>query len=79
MARRPQSIDATPADLMATADLISLRANLALSPAQRIVELVAMNRFHAEVQVRTLAPWLRAALQDREVEEARRRLREAGA
>ena len=41
------------------ADLAALRANLALTPAQRIAELVAMNRFHDEVRSRTLAPRLR--------------------
>ena len=57
------------------ADLAALRANLALTPAQRMAELVAMNRFHASVQSRSLSPSLRAALEAREIEEARRRLR----
>lgn len=60
------------------ADLAALRANLALSPAERIAELVAMNRFQDELQARTLSPELRAALERREVEEARTRLAEAG-
>jgi hypothetical protein len=60
------------------ADLAALRANLALSPAERIAELVAMNRFHAEVQARTLDAAVQAGLEAREIEVARERLRELG-
>ena len=58
-------------------DLDALRANLRLSPAERIAELVEMNRLHHDIQSRTLSPHLRAALQGREVERARARLRDA--
>jgi hypothetical protein len=58
------------------ADLAALRANLALTPAERMAELDAMNRFHAEVQSRTLDAKTRAALLAREIAEAERRLAE---
>ena len=61
------------------ADLHALRANLALAPWQRIAELVAMNRFHADVQQRTVSPTVRAGILAREVDEARRRLAGSGA
>jgi hypothetical protein len=72
----------TPAEILADAeergaDLAALRANLARTPAERIAELVEMNRFHAEVQARTLSPALREALEEREREIARARLAEA--
>lgn len=74
----PQSVDAPDEVLReaqaAGADLAALRANLALSPAERLAELVSMNRFHAEVQARTLPASLREALERREIEAARRRL-----
>jgi hypothetical protein len=57
-------------------DLDALRANLRLSPAERIAELVEMNRLHHDIQSRTLSPELRAALGAREVERARARLRD---
>jgi len=59
-------------------DLAAIRANLALTPAQRIAELVAMNRFHHAVQARTLSQELLAALRAREVERARIRLHDVG-
>jgi len=59
-------------------DFDALVANLRLSPAERIAELVRMNRFHHDIQSRTLSPELRAALQAQEIERARARLREAG-
>lgn len=58
------------------ADLAALRANLALTPAERVAALTEMNRFHAEVQARTLSPELRAALEERERDLARKRLAE---
>jgi len=62
------------------ADLAALRENLARTPAERLAELVEMNRFHAAVQARTLTPAMRAALEEREREVARARLGEvAGA
>lgn len=79
MSRRPDSIDDIQAHFGDAADMAALRANLALSPLQRMAELVAMNRFHADVQARTLAPWLRDALEAREIDEAFRRLREVAA
>ena len=80
MARQPRlGSDALAEAEAGGADLAALRANLELTPAQRLAELVAMNRFHAEIQERTLSPSLRAALKAREVEEARRRLRETEA
>ena len=60
------------------AKLAAIRANLALTPAERIAELVAMNHFHHAVQSRTLSQRQLAALDAREVERARARLREAG-
>jgi hypothetical protein len=77
MERQPDGTGDVQADLVAAAGIIALRANLALTPVQRIAELVAMNRFHAEIQARTVPSWLRAALDAREIEEARQRLREA--
>lgn len=79
MSSRSEAIDDLQEHPLDEAEMAALRASLALSPAERLAELVAMNRFHADVQARTLAPWLRAALEAREIEEARRRLRQAGA
>jgi hypothetical protein len=56
------------------ADLAALRANLALSPAERIAELAVMNRLHAAVQARTVPAALRAALERREMEAALQQL-----
>lgn len=36
-------------------DVTLLEANLARTPAERLRELTAMNRFHAAVQARTLS------------------------
>lgn len=43
-------------------DVTLLEANLRRTPVERLRELVAMNRFHAEVQVRTVAAELRHRL-----------------
>ena len=56
------------------ANVEALSANLAMTPAQRLGELVEMNRLHAEIQSRTLGTELRAQLKAREVELARARL-----
>lgn len=39
-----------------------LEANLARTPAERLQELVTMNRLHEQLQQRTLTPTQRAAL-----------------
>ena len=49
-------------------DVTLLEANLALTPAQRLRELVAMNRFHEQIQSRTLTPSERAKNDARELE-----------
>ena len=49
-------------------DVTLLEANLALTPAQRLRELVAMNRFHEQIQSRTLTPSQRAEIDSRELE-----------
>ncbi len=59
-------------------DFDALLASLRLSPAERVAELVRMNRFHHDIQSRTLSPELRAALEAQEIERARARLHEAG-
>jgi hypothetical protein len=46
-----------------------LESNLALTPAQRIQELVAMNRLHMQIQMRTLTPEERARLDALELAE----------
>ena len=51
-----------------------LEANLRLTPAERLAELVAMNRFHDGLQSRTLGRALRKAILEVERETARRRL-----
>ena len=78
MSRRVESIEHESGQFPEGPDLEALRANLALSPAQRFADLVAMNRFHADVQSRTLPPWLQAALDGAEIDAALRRLEEAG-
>jgi hypothetical protein len=50
-------------------DISLLESNLALSPAERVRELVAMNRLHAEIQARTLTPEERARLDELELQE----------
>ena len=77
MVRLDPSIDTNLDALLAQADIAALRSNLALSPAQRMANLVAMNMFHARVQSRTLAEPVRAALRQRDIEDARARLEEA--
>lgn len=51
-------------------DISLLESNLALTPAQRIQELVAMNRLHMQIQMRTLTPEERARLDALELAEA---------
>jgi hypothetical protein len=58
----------------AQAHVAALRANLALSPAERIAELVELNRLHADIQSRTLDARRRRALLEVEVRVARARL-----
>lgn len=50
-------------------DISLLESNLALTPAQRIQELVAMNRLHTQIQMRTLTPEERARLDALELAE----------
>jgi hypothetical protein len=50
-------------------DISLLDSNLALTPAQRIQELVAMNRLHTQIQMRTLTPEERARLDALELAE----------
>jgi hypothetical protein len=50
-------------------DISLLESNLALTPAQRIQELVAMNRLHMQIQMRTLTPEERARLDALELAE----------
>ncbi len=49
-------------------DVTLLEANLELTPAQRLRELVAMNRLHEQIQSRTLTPARREAIDARELE-----------
>jgi len=56
------------------ADIAALRESLALSPAQRIAELVEMNRLHADIQSRTIDEKQRRAMEALDVEIARARL-----
>lgn len=73
------STETTPSsDATAALDVEALRANLRLTPAQRIAELDRMLRFHHRVQVRTLSPDLRERLWQEEVTEARRRMEASG-
>ena len=50
-------------------DITLLEANLRLTPAERIRELVAMNRFREDMQSRTLSPEMRRRLEDAELRE----------
>ena len=43
-------------------DVSLLESNARLTPAQRIRELVAMNRLHEQIQARTLTPEERAQM-----------------
>lgn len=49
-------------------DVTLLEANLMLTPAERLRELVAMNRFHERIQSRTLTPAQRADIDAAELE-----------
>jgi len=50
-------------------DVTLLEANLQRTPAERLRELTAMNRFHAEVQARTVPAELRRRLDAERVKE----------
>ena len=50
-------------------DVTLLEANLARTPAQRLQDLVAMNRLQQELQARTLTPAQRAAIDAIELEQ----------
>ncbi|PRQ03139.1 hypothetical protein [Enhygromyxa salina] len=50
-------------------DVTLLDANLARTPAQRLQELVAMNRLQAQLQSRTLTPDRRAAIDALELQQ----------
>lgn len=50
-------------------DVSLIESNARLTPAQRIRELVAMNRLHEQIQARTLTPEERDALYARELRE----------
>ena len=49
-------------------DVTLLEANLALTPAERLRELVAMNRLHEQIQSRTLTRAQREEIDARELE-----------
>ena len=49
-------------------DVTLLEANLALTPAERLRELVAMNRLHDRIQSRTLTRAQRSEIDARELE-----------
>ena len=49
-------------------DVTLLEANLALTPAERLRGLVAMNRLHEQIQSRTLTPARRSEIDSRELE-----------
>ncbi len=55
-------------------DVSLIESNAELTPAERIQELVAMNRLHEEIQARTLSPDERDRLEAMELQEELARL-----
>jgi hypothetical protein len=67
--RQPDDSPALRAAIEFGIDISLLESNLALTPAQRIQELVAMNRLHMQIQMRTLTPEESARLEALELTE----------